>query len=202
MIHINQMVSELKTQLDEIRECCVLLSLIINGDQLNDETVNVLRNVKAVAEKGNISLLEAARQIFELKNAERDGNRGNNRFDKREYIEKRFGQDPELAAPNSFIGLLYNDVLKQSEQLGRLRQQTILEASTLILQDLLMNGTPEGGDAGYQQANDRVTGEITDFLGNVNWEVLQLTGTPSMQATKQLVLNSKMPVSVKKSSDK
>lgn len=210
MIHINQMVSELKMQPDEIRSCCALLNLALDGDKLNHETVNVLNNVKAVAEKANISFMQAAQQIADLKNAERNANRGGNRFDKREYIRKRFGQDPELAAPDSFIGLLYNDVRSQSEQLGKLRRQTILEASTLILHDLLINGMPESGDTAFQQANDRATGAISDFLGSVNWEVgFQLTGTPSTstQHTKQLTTaipasDPKMPASAKKSPDK
>lgn len=208
MIHINQMVLELKTQLDEIRKCCELLNLTINNDKISQETVDILLQVKAIADKGAVSMAEAARQVADMKSAETSGNGGGNRFDKREYIIKRFGQDPELAASDSFIGLLYKDVQTQSEQLGRLRSQTILEASTLVLHDLLMYGTPEGGDKGYRDANDKLTGKIKDYLGNVNWEVevLQLPGA-STQPTKQLsattsVSTSKMPQSAKKSSEK
>lgn len=208
-IHINQMVLELKTQLNELRKCCELLNLATDNDQISQETIDILQNVKAVADKGGVSMVEAARQIADMKNAETNSNCGNNRFDKREYIKKRFGQDPELAASDSFIGLLYKDVQTQSEQLGRLRSQTILDASSYILHDLLMHGTSEGGDKGYRDATDKLGNKITDYLGKVNWEVevLEIPGTSSTQPIKQLLATtpastSKMPASVKKSSDK
>lgn len=205
-IHINQMVSELKTSQDEIRKCCEMLDLVYQ-EQLSDQAVEILRTVKEYANRSNISLVEAAKQIADMRNAKVDVD--SNRFDKREYIKKRFGQDPELAASNSFIGLLYNDVQTQSDQLGRLRSQTILDASTYILHDLLMHGTSEGGDKGYRDATDKLGNKITDYLGNVNWEVevLEIPGTSSTQPTKQLsaitpASTSKMASSVKKSSDK
>ncbi|OKH36541.1 hypothetical protein NIES2101_36920 [Calothrix sp. HK-06] len=206
MLHINQVVSELRVQRDEIVSACTLLELKVDGDQLSPDTVSVLNNVKAVADKGNISFLEAAQHVANMKNGEGSAQQSN-RFSKREYIKQRFGVDPEAAAPGSFIWMLYQDVNIQSEQLGEVRYQTVIEASSHVLRDRLMNGNPEeANNEGFEQANSRVSENITSFLGNVNWgELPQLMGS-STQPTKQLqaapASTSKTPTSAKKSSDK
>ncbi|BDA75927.1 hypothetical protein CAL7716_100930 (plasmid) [Calothrix sp. PCC 7716] len=207
MQHINQVVSGLGVQRDEIIAVCTLLELkVVDGDKLPPETVSVLNNVKAVAEKGGISFMEAAQHVANMRNGEGAQQNGN-RFSKREYIKQRFGVDPEAAAPGSFIWMLYQDVIKQSEQLGEVRYQTIIEASSHILRDRLMNGNPEeSNNQGFEEANNLVSENITSFLGKVNWgELPQLMGS-STQPTKQLqavsASTSKIPISGKKSSDK
>ncbi|BAZ18440.1 hypothetical protein NIES4071_103250 (plasmid) [Calothrix sp. NIES-4071] len=208
MHHINQVVLELGVQRDEIISCCTLLNLKVDGDKLSPETVRVLNNVKAVADKGSISFMEAAQHVANMKNGEHGAQQNGNRFSKREYIKQRFGVDPEAAAPGSFIWMLYQDVIKQSEQLGEVRFQTVIEASSHVLRDRLMNGNPENANnEGFEEANNRVSENITSFLGNVNWgELPQLMGGSSTQPTKQLqaapASTSKTPTSGKKSSDK
>lgn len=208
MMHINQMVSELKVPLEDIRVCCELLELKIDGALLSPETVTALRNIKSIAESGGITLIEAARELKNIRNNEHV----TGRFDKREYIKQRFGQDPELAPQGSFIRLIYEDVATKSDQLAKIRHQTIFEASTLALEDLLMNGVD--ADEDWKQAHGRVTSSITDFLGNVNWgaPLPQLSGTLSTPPTKQLTAvvekeapqqtSQKMPSSSKKSQEK
>lgn len=179
-MHINQMVSELKVPLEDIRVCCELLELKIDGALLSPETVTALRNIKSIAESGGITLIEAARELKNIRNNEHV----TGRFDKREYIKQRFGQDPELAPQGSFIRLIYEDVATKSDQLAKIRHQTIFEASTLALEDLLMNGVD--ADEDWKQAHGRVTSSITDFLGNVNWGAPLPQLAPSASNTKQL----------------
>jgi hypothetical protein len=111
------------------------------------------------------------------------------KFNKREYIKQRFGVDPETAAPDSFVGMLYQDT-HRGTQLGELRHKVVLESSTLALEEFVFNGT--GGNLTadeYTQAQERINSRIdNDFFAKVNWGEGShplLVGT-STQQPKQL----------------
>ena len=85
-----------------------------------------------------MSLEEAANHLLEMRE-ERSSKK--HKFDEDEYIEQRFGVNPE-ASSNSFVKVLHSDV-KRGKQLATLRHKVVLETSTLMLEDLLFNGVQE-----------------------------------------------------------
>lgn len=174
MKHINQMVSQLQVSLEEVREICSLLGLPVEGDKISESTEQQLLQLKTAATSEGMTLEEAARHLLEMRDR-RNSEGGEHRFDKREYIKQRFGVDPEQAAPDSFVGMLYRDVDK-GMQLGNLRHKVVLESSTLALEELIFHGGTDvdsGSNkdiAGYDQAQERIQTRIdNDFFGKINW---------------------------------
>ncbi len=173
MIHINQMVSELKVQPDEIRSCCALLELEIDGNQLSAETAQHLKDINKAALSANISLLDATKQVVEMRNAAKQSESGGFKFDARSYIKQRFGKDPESESKDSFVGILYRD-MPVAYQLGDTRFMSIIEASTHVLRDRLTNGSSSSGctknAAEFGAAQERALQAIdVNFFENIHW---------------------------------
>ncbi|MFL9458215.1 hypothetical protein AB0758_45240 [Tolypothrix bouteillei VB521301_2] len=188
------MVSQLQVSLEEVREICSLLGLAVEGDKISEFTEQQLLQLKAAATAEGMSLEEAARHLLEMRSRQTSEG-GEHRFDKREYIKQRFGVDPEQAAADSFVGMLYRDVDK-GIQLGNLRHKVVLESSTLALEELIFHGGSDvdsGSNkeiAGYDQAQERIQTRINnDFFGKINWgeqthPLLVGTSTPQPKRLK------------------
>jgi hypothetical protein len=173
MIHINQMVSELKVQPEEIRSCCALLELEIDGNQLSPETAQHLKDINKAALSANISLVDATKQVVEMRNAAKQSESGGFKFDARSYIKQRFGKDPENESKDSFVGILYRD-MPIAYQLGDTRFMSIIEVSTHVLRDRLTNGISSSGCTKnaieFSAAQDRALEAIdVNFFENINW---------------------------------
>ena len=172
MIHINQMVSELKLQPNDIREACQILDLPIDNDELPAATVETLKNTAKAAQAANISIVDAALQILEMQRAAKKSESSGFKFDARSYIQQRFGKDPENEAKDSFVGILYRD-MPLAYQLGDTRFMAIMEVSSLVLRDRLTNGLSSASNKNMNEftaAQDRVLDAIdTDFFENINW---------------------------------
>jgi len=110
MKHINQLAQQLQVSPEVIRNICQILDLEISGDAIAEQVESQLINLKAAATKENMSLEEAARHLLEMRDRTNSTSETEDRsFNKREYIKQRFGVDPETAAPDSFVGMLYQD---------------------------------------------------------------------------------------------
>ncbi|MEI2577334.1 hypothetical protein [Scytonema sp. PRP1] len=193
MKHINQMVSQLQVSLEELREVCDLLNLQVDGDKISDPTEHSLLQVKQVASKENKSLRDAALYLLQLRSEcqQADGYH----FNKREYIKQRFGVDPEEAAPDSFVGILYRD-LDKGIQLGQLRHQVVLESSTLALEERIFHGTGSTsfGETDSDRAVLRVESRIGDnFFGQINWEEINHPLLVGSSTPQQKQLKSSQP---------
>jgi hypothetical protein len=194
MKHINQLAQQLQVSPDVVRNICQILGLEISGDTVPEAIESQLVNLKAAANKENMSLEEAARHLLEIRDRHTNSSETEeHHFDKREYIKQRFGVDPEQAAPDSFVGMLYRDVDK-GIQLGNLRHKVVLESSTLALEEMIFHGanTPEDSNSsaiGYDKAQERIESRIDDdFFGKVNWgeEVHPLLVSTSTPQPRQL----------------
>ncbi len=193
MKHINQLAQQLQTSPDKLREICNLLSLPLKPNDTVDETVEQqLVKLKEVASKEGISLDEAARHLVEMRDRKVEAETGAHKFDKRDYIKQRFGTDPELAAPDSFVGMLYLDA-DRGIQLGELRHKVVLETSTLALEEFVFNGNTSlanTDNTDYNQAQERIQSRIdNDFFAKVNWgegshPLLASSSTPSHKQLK------------------
>ncbi len=95
MQHINQVVSQLKVQRDEILAVCEMFTLDVNGDQLPSDTVEFLKKIKDISSEGNISFLVAANHVLEMQQQAKKVSADGYQFDARSYIKQRFGKDPE-----------------------------------------------------------------------------------------------------------
>ncbi len=168
MKHINQLAQQLQVSPDVVRNICQILNLEIDGDTVPEQVESQLLNLKTAANKENMSLEVAARHLIEMR--DRSCVDDERKFDKREYIKQRFGVDPEQAAPDSFVGMLYQDT-HRGMQLGELRHKVVLETSTLALEEFVFNGTGGNTDsADYNQAQERIHSRIdNDFFAKVNW---------------------------------
>ncbi|NJL61504.1 MAG: hypothetical protein HC903_06335 [Methylacidiphilales bacterium] len=165
-----------------------MLDLEISGDAVSEQIELQLVNLKAAATKENMTLEEAARHLLSMRDAHSES-QCDRSFNKREYIKQRFGVDPETAAPDSFVGMLYQDT-HRGTQLGELRHKVVLETSTLALEEFVFNGTGTDLTADeYTQAQERINSRIdNDFFAKVNWGEGShplLVGT-SAQQPKQL----------------
>jgi hypothetical protein len=188
MKHINQLAQQLQISPEVVRNICQILDLEITGDTISEQIELQLVNLKAAATKENMSMEEAARHLLSMRDTKSDS-QCDRSFNKREYIKQRFGVDPETAAPDSFVGMLYQDT-HRGTQLGELRHKVVLESSTLALEEFVFNGI--GGDSTtdeYTQAQERIKSRIdNDFFAKVNWGEGShplLVGT-STQQPKQL----------------
>lgn len=189
MKHINQLAQQLQVSPDIVRAVCQTLGLEFSGDTVAEQVEQQLLQLKAAAAGEGISLEEAARHLLEMRERQNSDLGNLHRFDKREYIRQRFGVDPEQAAGDSFVGILYQDVDK-GVQLGELRHKVVLESSTFALEEKIFHGGSlaegkESGTDGYTEAQERITSRINDdFFGKVNWgeEVHPaLVGTSTLQ---------------------
>ena len=192
MQHINQVVSQLKVQRDEILAVCEIFKLDVNGDQLPPDTVEFLKKIKDISTDGNIPFLEAANHVLEMQQQAKQVSADGYKFDARAYIKQRFGKDPENEAKDSFVGILYND-MPVAYQLGDTRFMSIIEVSTHVLRDRLTNGSSSSGctknalefDAAQERALQAID---VNFFENINWgegEHPMLLGA-STQQPKQL----------------
>jgi hypothetical protein len=189
MKHINQLAQQLQISPELVRSVCQSLGLSLKPNDTVDETVEQqLVQLKEVASREGISLEEAAQHLIEMRDTHSESSCDRS-FNKREYIKQRFGVDPETAAPDSFVGMLYQDT-HRGTQLGELRHKVVLETSTLALEEFVFNGigtnlTPDE----YTQAQERINSRIdNDFFAKVNWGEGShplLVGT-STQQPKQL----------------
>jgi hypothetical protein len=170
MKHINQLAQQLQVSLELVRSTCNLLGLPLKANDTVDETVErQLVQLKEVAEREEISLEEAARHLVEMRDRKVEAETGAHKFDKREYIKQRFGIDPEIAAPDSFVGMLYHDA-DRGVQLGQLRHKVVLETSTLALEEFVFNGSSNIDNSDYNEAQERIQSRIdNDFFAKVNW---------------------------------
>ena len=205
MKHINQLAQQLQVSPDIIRNICQMLNLEISGDTVSEQVELQLANLKAAATKENMTLEVAARHLLEMRE-----NRTNStseteehKFDKREYIKQRFGIDPETAAPDSFVGMLYQDT-HRGTQLGELRHKVVLETSTLALEEFVFNGTGTNLTVDeYNEAQERINSRIdNDFFAKVNWGEGShplLVGTSTQQPKQLKSLQTKTGQSPKKS---
>jgi hypothetical protein len=205
MKHINQLAQQLQVSPDIIRNICQMLNLEISGDTVSEQVELQLANLKAAATKENMTLEVAARHLLEIRE-----NRTNStseteehKFDKREYIKQRFGIDPETAAPDSFVGMLYQDT-HRGTQLGELRHKVVLETSTLALEEFVFNGTGTNLTVDeYNEAQERINSRIdNDFFAKVNWGEGShplLVGTSTQQPKQLKSLQTKTGQSPKKS---
>ena len=186
MKHINQLAQQLQVSPEVVRNICQLLDLEISGNTVSEQVESQLSNLKAAANKENMSLEEAARHLLEMRNSseEMDGRK----FNKREYIKQRFGVDPEQAPGDSFVGILYGDT-DRGIQLGQLRHRVVLESSTLALEEFIFSGTGDNLNE-FDQAQERINSRIdNDFFGKVNWgeeshPLLLSTSTPQHKQLK------------------
>lgn len=170
MKHINQLAQQLQVSPELVRSTCNLLGLPLKPNDTVDETVErQLVQLKEVAEREGISLEEAARHLVEMRDRKVEAETGAHKFDKREYIKQRFGIDPEIAAPDSFVGMLYHDA-DRGVQLGQLRHKVVLETSTLALEEFVFNGSSNIDNSDYNEAQERIQSRIdNDFFAKVNW---------------------------------
>lgn len=170
MKHINQLAQQLQVSPELVRSTCNLLGLPLKPNDTVDETVErQLVQLKEVAEREGISLEEAARHLVEMRDRKVEAETGAHKFDKREYIKQRFGIDPEIAAPDSFVGMLYHDA-DRGVQLGQLRHKVVLETSTLALEEFVFNGSSNIDNSDYNEAQERIESRIdNDFFAKVNW---------------------------------
>ncbi|PAX51579.1 hypothetical protein CK510_24070 [Brunnivagina elsteri CCALA 953] len=146
------------------------MSLSVKVNDTVDETVEQqLVQLKEVANREGISLEEAAQHLIEMRDTHSES-QCDRSFNKREYIKQRFGVDPETAAADSFVGMLYQDT-HRGTQLGELRHKVVLESSTLALEEFVFNGTGSNLTADeYTQAQERINSRIdNDFFAKVNW---------------------------------
>ena len=143
-----------------VRNICQLLGLEINENTIPEQVESQLVNLKAAANKENMSLEEAARHLLEMRNSSEE--LGDRKFNKREYIKQRFGVDPEQAPGDSFVGMLYGDT-DRGIQLGQLRHRVVLESSTLALEEFIFSGTGDNLNE-FDQAQERINSRIdNDF---------------------------------------
>jgi hypothetical protein len=196
MKHINQLAQQLQVSPEVIRNICQILDLEINGDTISEQVESQLINLKTAATKENMSMEEAARHLLSMRDTHSESSCDTRaeslherKFSKREYIKQRFGVDPETAAPDSFVGMLYQDT-HRGTQLGELRHKVVLETSTLALEEFVFNGTGSNLTTDeYTQAQERINSRIdNDFFAKVNWGEGShplLVGT-STQQPKQL----------------
>ena len=170
MKHINQLAQQLQVSPELVRSTCNLLGLPLKPNDTVDETVErQLVQLKEVAEREGISLEEAARHLVEMRDRKVEAETGAHKFDKCEYIKQRFGIDPEIAAPDSFVGMLYHDA-DRGVQLGQLRHKVVLETSTLALEEFVFNGSSNIDNSDYNEAQERIQSRIdNDFFAKVNW---------------------------------
>lgn len=170
MKHVNQLAQQLQVSPELVRSTCNLLGLPLKPNDTVDETVErQLVQLKEVAEREGISLEEAARHLVEMRDRKVEAETGAHKFDKREYIKQRFGIDPEIAAPDSFVGMLYHDA-DRGVQLGQLRHKVVLETSTLALEEFVFNGSSNIDNDDYNEAQERIQSRIdNDFFAKVNW---------------------------------
>ncbi|BDA73861.1 unknown protein [Calothrix sp. PCC 7716] len=170
MKHINQLAQQLQVSPELVRATCNLLGLPLKPNDTVDETVEKqLVQLKEVAQREGISLEEAARHLVEMRDRKVEAETGTHKFDKREYIKQRFGIDPEIAAPDSFVGMLYHDA-DRGVQLGQLRHKVVLETSTLALEEFVFNGSSNTDNNDYNCAQERIQSRIdNDFFAKVNW---------------------------------
>lgn len=170
MKHINQLAQQLQVSPELVRSTCNLLGLPLKPNDTVDETVErQLVQLKEVAEREGISLEEAARHLVEMRDRKVEAETGAHKFDKCEYIKQRFGIDPEIAAPDSFVGMLYHDA-DRGVQLGQLRHKVVLETSTLALEEFVFNGSSNIDNSDYNSAQERIQSRIdNDFFAKVNW---------------------------------
>ncbi|BAZ40340.1 hypothetical protein NIES4101_63010 [Calothrix sp. NIES-4101] len=169
MKHINQLAIQLQISPEVVRNICQILDLEISGDTVSEQIELQLVNLKAAATKENMTLEEAAQHLLEMRET-RSTPDEQHRFNKRDYIKQRFGVDPETAAPDSFVGMLYQDT-HRGTQLGELRHKVVLETSTLALEEFVFNGTGHNLNLDeYTQAQERINSRIdNDFFAKVNW---------------------------------
>lgn len=186
MKHINQLAQQLQVSPEVVRNICQLLDLEINENTIPEQVESQLVNLKAAANKENMSLEEAARHLLEMR--DRETELGDRKFNKREYIKQRFGVDPEQAPGDSFVGMLYGDT-DRGIQLGQLRHRVVLESSTLALEEFIFSGTGDNLNE-FDQAQERINSRIdNDFFGKVNWgeeshPLLLSTSTPQQKQLK------------------
>ncbi|WP_414620828.1 hypothetical protein [Calothrix sp. CCY 0018] len=166
MKHINAVAQDLQTTPEIISKVCQKLELKINKDDtLKPDVEQQLIQLKEVAAVENMSLEEAADYLLEMRN-ERSSNE--HTFDGNEYIQQRFGVNPEESESNSFVNVLHSDV-ERGKQLATLRHKVVLETSTLMLEDMLFNGVQEPTTE-LEENQNRVYKRIDDdFFGKVNW---------------------------------
>jgi hypothetical protein len=121
MKHINVLAQQLQISPELVRSVCQSLGLSLKPNDTVDETVEQqLVQLKEVANREGISLEEAAQHLIEMRDVHTNTETSDRSFNKREYIKQRFGVDPETAAPDSFVGMLYQDT-HRGTQLGELR---------------------------------------------------------------------------------
>ncbi|BAZ40514.1 hypothetical protein NIES4101_64750 [Calothrix sp. NIES-4101] len=124
MKHINQLAIQLQISPEIIRNICKTLDLEISGDTVSEQVELQVVNLKAAASKENMTLEEAAEHLLVMRETRSTADE-EHRFNKRDYIKQRFGVDPETAAPDSFVGMLYQDT-HRGTQLGELRHNAFL----------------------------------------------------------------------------
>lgn len=166
MKHINAVAQTLQTTPEIVSKVCQILDLKINKDNtLKPDVEKHLIQLKQVAAAENMSLEEAATHLLQMRD-ERSGKE--HEFDEDEYIEQRFGVKPSEASTNSFVKLLHSDVAR-GKQLAALRHKVVIESSTLMLEDLLFNGTQETSTELEENQNKIYERIDNDFFGKVNW---------------------------------
>ena len=168
MKHINKVAQTLQTTPEIVIQVCKKLSLVVNKDStIKPEVERQLIQLKEVASAKNMSLEEAANHLLEMRQ-ERSSSNNEHTFDENQYIQQRFGVNPEESESNSFVKVLHSDVAR-GKQLATLRHKVVLETSTLMLEDMLFNGVQEPTTE-LEEVQDRVYKRIDDdFFGKVNW---------------------------------
>ena len=168
MKHINKVAQTLQTTPEIVIQVCKKLSLVVNKDStIKPEVERQLIQLKEVAAAENMSLEEAANHLLEMRQ-ERSSSNNEHTFDENQYIQQRFGVNPEESESNSFVKVLHSDVAR-GKQLATLRHKVVLETSTLMLEDMLFNGVQEPTTE-LEEVQDRVYKRIDDdFFGKVNW---------------------------------
>ena len=142
MKHINKIAQTLQTTPEIVLKVCKKLSLVVNKDStIKPEVERQLIQLKKVAAAENMSLEEAANHLLEMRQ-EHSSSNNEHTFDENQYIQQRFGVNPEESESNSFVKVLHSDV-KRGKQLATLRHKVVLETSTLMLEDMLFNGVQE-----------------------------------------------------------
>jgi hypothetical protein len=168
MKHINKVAQALQTTPEIVLKVCKKLSLPVNKDStIPTDVERQLIQLKEVAAAEKMSLEEAANHLLEMR-SERSNSNNEHTFDENQYIQQRFGVNPEESESNSFVKVLHSDVAR-GKQLAVLRHKVVLETSTLMLEDFLFNGVQEP-TMELEEVQGRVYKRIDDdFFGKVNW---------------------------------
>ncbi|MGB3655581.1 MAG: hypothetical protein WBA41_30835 [Rivularia sp. (in: cyanobacteria)] len=168
MKHINKVAQALQTTPEIVLKVCKKLNLVVSKDStIPTDVEQQLIQLKEVAVAENMSLEESANHLLEMRE-ERSNSNNEHTFDENQYIQQRFGVNPEESKSNSFVKVLHSDVTR-GKQLAILRHKVVLETSTLMLEDMLFNGVQEPTTE-LEEVQGRVYKRIDDdFFDKVNW---------------------------------